>query len=255
MPGAIARVESPSHPISVATDGLAARRSPRRNSDAALDRDFVLSVGGRGPRRSPRVDRARTTMAGSRSPSRSRRRFSERRRRPRSSSSIDRSGSMEGNSIDEVRNALQLCLRSMMRRLPLQHRRLRIDLRIAVPREPSVRRGEPGGGERTRRIAERRPGRHRNSAGAGVRARAASRRELPRQVVILTDGQVTQHGRRARARPIARGARQSLHLRHRSRCEPSPGARHRARRRRRGGVHLRRESASSQRWSGCSAGC
>ena len=46
-----------------------------------------------------------------------------------------------------------------------------------------------------------------------------------------------EHRRRARARALARGARARLHVRHRRRREPAPGERARARRRRVGRVH------------------
>ena len=65
----------------------------------------------------------------------------------------------------------------------------------------------------------------------------AASAELPRQVVILTDGQVTNTD----ASSGSRGAcldREDLYVRHRRRREPSPGARSRACRRRHRGVHL-----------------
>ncbi len=51
---------------------------------------------------------------------------------------VDRSGSMDGASIEEVRNALQLCLRSMTPGCRVQHRRLRLEVRVALSVQPPV---------------------------------------------------------------------------------------------------------------------
>src|SRR5262245_52012664 len=56
---------------------------------------------------------SRTMPAPARLPWRSSRSWPPDRRQPISRFVVDRSGSMEGSSIEEVRNALQLCLRSM----------------------------------------------------------------------------------------------------------------------------------------------
>jgi Ca-activated chloride channel family protein len=110
MGGVIRGVQSPSHPIEVEQDGTRARvRLAQRN--APMDRDLVIVVAADG------LDTPHATV--------------ERGERggavllsfvPRFESStqpadvifvIDRSGSMGGSSIAEVRNALQLCLRSL----------------------------------------------------------------------------------------------------------------------------------------------
>ncbi|HVD91613.1 MAG TPA: VIT domain-containing protein [Vicinamibacterales bacterium] len=112
MPGTIGRVESPSHPISVSMNANAATVTLSQR-EAALDRDFVLSIDAIGldvPQAwVERDDDGAETIAVGFVPT-----F-----RDASSPSeiiflVDRSGSMQGTSITEVRNALQLCLRSMI---------------------------------------------------------------------------------------------------------------------------------------------
>jgi len=110
MSGAVRGVQSPSHPIEMELDGCRAKvRLAQRT--AAMDRDLVIVLaadnlsaphavverGGKGaavalsflPRFEPAARTAEVIFV------------------------IDRSGSMEGSSIAEVRNALQLCLRSL----------------------------------------------------------------------------------------------------------------------------------------------
>jgi hypothetical protein len=112
MPQAITRIESASHPVSVSTRGNTARVS-LSHRHAALDRDFVLSIEAsgldrphawveRGDDGSETVALAFVPILGD-TPSPSEIVFL-----------VDRSGSMAGTSIEEVRNALQLCLRSMI---------------------------------------------------------------------------------------------------------------------------------------------
>jgi Ca-activated chloride channel family protein len=112
MGGTISRVESPSHPVSVTMNGAQATVA-LSSRDAALDCDFVLSVEVPGldvPQAwTERGDDGAGAIAVAFVPT-------------LGSGSIpcditflvDRSGSMEGTSIEEVRNALQLCLRSMI---------------------------------------------------------------------------------------------------------------------------------------------
>jgi len=112
MPEAITRIESASHPVSVATAGNTAtvKLSHRQ---AALDRDFVLPIEAAGLDRPhawvehgddgvETVALAFVPVLGN-TPAPSEIVFL-----------VDRSGSMAGTSIEEVRNALQLCLRSMI---------------------------------------------------------------------------------------------------------------------------------------------
>ena len=112
MSGPISRIESPSHPVSVAMNGHAATVTLSTRT-TALDRDFVLAIETAGlgapvawveqdedgaaaiavafvPKLATGSSPADITFV------------------------VDRSGSMQGSSIEEVRNALQLCLRSMI---------------------------------------------------------------------------------------------------------------------------------------------
>ena len=112
MSGVISRVDSPSHPISVAMNGQHATVTLSTRT-TALDRDFVLAIETAGldtpvawveqdddgsgaiavafvPKLATGSSPADITFV------------------------VDRSGSMQGGSIEEVRNALQLCLRSMI---------------------------------------------------------------------------------------------------------------------------------------------
>jgi hypothetical protein len=110
MNGVIRGIQSPSHPIDVEQDGTRARVRLAQRS-APMDKDLVIVVSADG------LDTPHATV--------------ERGERggaillsfvPRFNASsqpadvifvVDRSGSMEGSSIAEVRNALQLCLRSL----------------------------------------------------------------------------------------------------------------------------------------------
>ena len=112
MAGAITRVESPSHPVSVAMNGHSATVTLSQR-DAALDRDFVLSVECDGldtPQAwIERDDNGGQAVAVAFVPQ-----LGQATTPCDVTFLVDRSGSMEGTSIDEVRNALQLCLRSMI---------------------------------------------------------------------------------------------------------------------------------------------
>jgi len=112
MPGAITRIESPSHTMSVATDGARATVTLTQTA-AALDRDIVLLVDANGLHephvRVERDDHGRLTAALAVRPV-----FDAAIAPAEVIFVIDRSGSMQGSSIAEVRNALQLCLRSLV---------------------------------------------------------------------------------------------------------------------------------------------
>jgi Ca-activated chloride channel family protein len=112
MAGTISRIESPSHPVSVTVHGQSAKVT-LASRQAALDRDFVLSVEAEGLD-VPNVwierdDRGRQAIAVAFVPT-----FDSRTAPCDVTFLVDRSGSMNGTSIEEVRNALQLCLRSMI---------------------------------------------------------------------------------------------------------------------------------------------
>jgi Ca-activated chloride channel family protein len=114
MPSAIRGIESPTHPLSIEIDGSRGSVRPSERL-TAMDRDFVLVVKLEVPH-APRalVERdAKGRLAALLSfvPN-----LDEKARGPRPCEAIflvDRSGSMGGTSIAEARNALQLCLRSL----------------------------------------------------------------------------------------------------------------------------------------------
>ena len=109
--GGLRRIESPSHPVAVDLDGQQATVTLSQQH-SALDRDLVLlitPVSASGPQvaleRSPsgRIAASltfRPSFAATRGPA-------------DVVFLVDRSGSMQGSSIEQVRNALQLCLRSL----------------------------------------------------------------------------------------------------------------------------------------------
>jgi Ca-activated chloride channel family protein len=112
LTGAIGRIESPSHPIGVAVNGSEATVTLSQR-EAALDQDFVLAVEAPGLATPQawieRNDDGDDAVAIAFAPS-----------LPAEAAPaeviflVDRSGSMEGTSIEEVRNALGLCLRSLV---------------------------------------------------------------------------------------------------------------------------------------------
>src|SRR5262249_21288789 len=111
MSGAISRIASPSHPVAVTINGREAEVTLASRS-VELDRDFVLSVEADGLD-TPHIwleqdDRGAQAMAVAFVP-----RFDHGVAPCDVTLLVDRSGSMQGSSIEEVRNALQLCLRSM----------------------------------------------------------------------------------------------------------------------------------------------
>jgi hypothetical protein len=112
MAGAITRLESPSHPVAVSIQGQDATVTLAQR-DAALDRDFVLSIAADGldvPRAwVERDEDGGESIAVSFVPT-----LDHAQVPGEITFLVDRSGSMAGTSIAEVRNALHLCLRSMI---------------------------------------------------------------------------------------------------------------------------------------------
>jgi hypothetical protein len=111
MPGTIGRVSSPSHPIDVRIEASGVTVTLAQQQ-AALDRDFVLALEGTGlehPRAwIERTDEGEHAVAIGFLPA-----LPDVTTPSEVVFVVDRSGSMEGSSIEEVRNALQLCLRSL----------------------------------------------------------------------------------------------------------------------------------------------
>ncbi len=108
----VRRIESPSHPVAVelGTDTATVTLSQQ---NAALDRDVILLIG-LADATQPQIvlerdDDGRTTAAVTMRPT-----FSIELAAADVVFVVDRSGSMQGSSIEQVRNALQLCLRSLV---------------------------------------------------------------------------------------------------------------------------------------------
>ena len=112
MTGTIRKIDSTSHPVSVSMDGNNATVTLSQR-EAALDRDFVLSVEAAGLDTpsgwTEKNDDGTETVAVAFAPT-----FPDASTPAEIVFLVDRSGSMGGQSVGEVRNALQLCLRSMI---------------------------------------------------------------------------------------------------------------------------------------------
>jgi Ca-activated chloride channel family protein len=220
MPARITALESPSHPISITINEDEATVKLAQ-VQASLDRDFVLSIEAAGMD-SPqalveRADDGSEAVAVSFVPAL--------KETPSPSEIIfvvDRSGSMEGSSIDEVRNALQLCLRSMISgcRFNIVGFGSTHESLFSGTRSYDQRSLDEASGH----VAELRA----NLGGTEILAPLQFALEqphdddLPRQVVVLTDGQVTntdavlalaaQHAATARIFTFGIGAGASQHL-------------------------------------------
>jgi hypothetical protein len=111
LTGVIAGIASPSHPVAVRLDGTRATVTLAQR-DAALDRDFVLLVTPAGAHVAHAVierdDAGTHAVAVVFRPQ-----FDVQQAPAEIIFLVDRSGSMGGSSIAEVRNALQICLRSL----------------------------------------------------------------------------------------------------------------------------------------------
>lgn len=213
-------VESPSHPIAVEIEGAQARVTLGERA-ATLDRDFVLIAR---PAEAPRPrawlevgDDGQAGVMLTFQP-----RFEAGPSPCEMLFLVDRSGSMDGSSIAEARNALQLCLRSLggeqlfniigfgthHRLLFPESRRYDDESLAAASAHVAALRADMGGTE---------------ILGALEAAFATpARRGVPRQLFVLTDGQVTntaaviqcvrRHSDRARVFTFGIGAGASAHL-------------------------------------------
>jgi Ca-activated chloride channel family protein len=112
MPGAITRLESPSHPLSIALDGTRATVTLAQ-ARAALDRDVVVLVEASGMT-TPHALIERDVHGQHTAALVFRPVFDADQAPSEVIFLVDRSGSMQGTSIATVRNALQLCLRSLV---------------------------------------------------------------------------------------------------------------------------------------------
>jgi Ca-activated chloride channel homolog len=220
MDGGVAKIESPSHPISMAMDASGAIVSLSQR-DAALDRDFVLAIDGPALDQPQawieRGDDARDVVALGFVPA-----FDGAIARADVTFLVDRSGSMQGTSIAEVRNALQLCLRSLTPgcRFEIIGFGSTIDALFGGSQEytdATLQRAS----EHVAQMEADLGGTEILPALAAVLDRPASG-ELPRQILVLTDGEVTNtdavlalvrtHCQSARVFAFGIGAGASHHL-------------------------------------------
>ena len=108
----VRRIESPSHPVAIEL-GPNAATVTLSQQDASLDRDVILLIG-LADASQPQIvlerdDEGRIAAAITMRPT-----FSIELAAADVVFVVDRSGSMQGSSIEQVRNALQLCLRSLV---------------------------------------------------------------------------------------------------------------------------------------------
>jgi len=142
MPGGVARVESPSHPISVATDANAVVVSLSQEQ-AALDRDFVLTVSASAldvPRAwLERSDDGRQAVAVAFVP------MIDPTPAPAEVIIRHRSVGFDGRLVDRRSAKCAAAVPAVDDcRMPLQHCRLRLEIRCPLCGEPILRRGQPG---------------------------------------------------------------------------------------------------------------
>ena len=189
MPGAITRVESPSHPLSISIEGSkASARLAQR--DVPLDRDVVVVVAADGlnePHAWIERDEAGRCAAALV--------FRPEFDRETSPSEIvfvvDRSGSMAGTSIAEVRNALQLSLRSLTTECRFNIVGFGSSFAALFPESRHVLGDEPCRGVGPCRDARRQSGRHEILPALEFVLKQPLPTGVARQVVVLSDGEVT----------------------------------------------------------------
>jgi Ca-activated chloride channel family protein len=189
MPGAITRVTSPSHPLSTSFDGPRATVMLAQ-AEAALDRDVVVLVESR-DLQSPHALLERDASGRHAAAIVFQPAFETDQAPSEVIFVVDRSGSMQGASIGEVGNALQLCLRSLIagsrfdivgfgstfQSLFQESRLYGEDTLAAATRHVAGMKADLGGTEILPALT-------------AILGRSRWP-ELPRQIVILTDGQVT----------------------------------------------------------------
>ncbi len=220
MGGAISRIESPSHPVSVAMNGRSATVTLSQR-DTALDRDFVLSVECDGldtPQAwIERDDNGSQVVAVAFAPN------------LRQSATpcdvtflVDWSGSMEGTSIEEVRNALQLCLRSMNHGCTFNIVGFGSKYQALFPESRAYDEASLAEASAHVRSIDANFGGTEILPALQFVLEQPRRPDRPRQVVVLTDGEVTntdavialarQHAARSRIFTFGIGAGSSHHL-------------------------------------------
>jgi Ca-activated chloride channel family protein len=220
MPEAITRIESASHPISVETEGRTATITLSQR-DAALDRDFVLTVATKSFEAPhawvERLEDGASAIAVAFAPA-----FETGSHPADVVFLVDRSGSMDGTSIAEVRNALHLCLRSM-----IPGCRFNI-VGFGSTYQPLFPESRPYDDASLREASAHVEAIQANLGGTEILPALTSILEqraadgLPRQLVVLTDGQVTntdavialarQHASTTRVFTFGIGAGASSHL-------------------------------------------
>ena len=220
MSGAIGRIESPSHPIAMAvTDG---RTTVTLAADeVALDRDFVVTVAAAGLDAPcawiEKDDTGATAVAVSYVPALP--------ADPRPAEVIflvDESGSMQGSSIEQVRNALQLCLRSMIAGCRFNIVSFGSNFQALFPESRTY--DESSLAAAARFVSEMKADRGGTEILPALESVLTQKTvpELSRQVVVLTDGQVSNtdavlevakaHAKTARVFTFGIGAGASHHL-------------------------------------------
>ncbi|HEY0871956.1 MAG TPA: VIT domain-containing protein [Vicinamibacterales bacterium] len=220
MPDGITAVESPSHPISVRMNGSEAVVSLGQR-DAALDRDLVLEIEAPGldaPHALVERDDDGTEAIG----------VSFAPVFPTVSAPaeilflVDRSGSMGGTSIEEVRRALQLCLRSMIPGCRFNIVGFGSRYQSLFPESRLYDQGTLD--EATKHVNNLDADLGGTEILEALQFVLETKRdaELPRQVIVLTDGQVTntdavlglaaKHAATARIFTFGIGAGASHHL-------------------------------------------